>query len=118
MAAKKIFSFSYAVNQKNAAGVEEKIKKQGDAEALQFDSVADALAHFESIEAGKGETLLVEELNTSLKNTAIANMRASLTRKPILPKSLREKAGEKLDANEKATFNALMEKLGLQTLPV
>jgi len=116
MSQTKTFSFDYSAKVV-VDGKEEKQKKQGECTAVQFDNVSDALAYFEAQEAGKGEMLLVAELNASLKNTAIANMRASLTRTPVLPKSIREKAGEKLDANEKATFNALMLKLGLAQLP-
>jgi hypothetical protein len=116
MSQTKVFSFDYSAKVV-VDGKEEKQKKQGECTAVQFDNVSDALAYFEGQEAGKGESLLVAELNASLKNTAIANMRASLTRTPVLPKSIREKAGEKLDAAEKATFNALMLKLGLAQLP-
>lgn len=124
MSSKKTFTFDYSAVKKDASGAvvkdekgnPVKEKKQGEAEALQFDNVADALAYYESVEAGKGESLLIADLNASFKNTAIANQRAALTRTPLLPKSIREKAGEKLDASEKETFNKLMEKLGLATL--
>jgi hypothetical protein len=116
----KNFDFDYTLKTKkieNGKEVETKEKKSAVAEAKQFESIADAIAFFESQEAGKGETLLLAELNDSLKNTAIANMRASLTRIPTVPKSIVEKAQKNLDANEQAQFAALMLKLGLSGLP-
>ena len=112
MATKKTYTFDYTVKDEKG----EKVKKQGEAEAYCFESLADAVAHFEAQEAGKGEALLLAEINGSLKATAVANMRASLTRVPTIPKSIREKATEKLDENEKAQFNAIMAKLGIATL--
>lgn len=120
MSQEKTFTFDYTMKVKKVVDgkeVEEKVKKEGEAKAVQFDSIADAVAYFEAQEAGKGEALAVAELNASLKNTAIANMRASLTRIPTIPKSIAAKANEKLDDSEKATFNAIMAKLGLSGLP-
>jgi hypothetical protein len=115
MATEKIYTFDYTLKT-IVDGKEEKIKKTGEAKAMYFDSIADAIAYYESKEAGKGEQTVLDELNGSLKATATANARANLTRIPTIPKSIREKAEEKLDDNEKAQFNAIMLKLGVSTL--
>jgi hypothetical protein len=115
-ATEKTYSFDYTLKVVNAEGVEEKLPKSADATAMHFDTVADIVAYFESQEAGKGESTLVDLINNSLKATAIANMRASLTRVPAIPKAIKEKANEKLNDEEKVEFNRLMAKLGIAKL--
>jgi hypothetical protein len=109
---KKLYSFDYTVKDEKG----DKVKKSADAEATYFESISDAISFFEAQEAGKGEALLLAEINGALKSTAVANMRANLTRVPSIPKSIREKAAAKLDDNEKAAFNAIMAKLGISQL--
>ena len=117
MSTKEKFNFDYSVKVIAEDGTESKVKKSATAEAIQFESVADAIAYFEAQEAGKGEALLIKDLNDSLKATAIANLRASLTRVPSIPKTLRDKANEKLTPEQKDEFNKLMALLGVQKLP-
>ena len=82
MSITKTFTFDYTLKTKkieNGKEVEVKEKKTGEASATQFESIADAIASFEAQEAGKGEALLLAELNDSLKNTAIASSIACTT---------------------------------------
>jgi hypothetical protein len=115
MATEKIFNFNYTLKTV-VDGKEVAEKKSADAKAMQYDSVLDAVDFYEQKNPGKGEQLVLEIINNSEKSTAIANMRASLTRIPSIPKSIKEAAAEKLDENEKAAFNAIMAKLGIAQL--
>jgi len=116
MAQNKIFEFNYTLKKTSVIDGKEVTtteKKTADAEAMQFESVADILAFYEGKEAGAGERLLIEEINSSFKSTAIANKRAELTRIPTVPKNIANKAKEQLDATELLNLKATLLKLGL-----
>ena len=111
----KTYSFEYRIKEKDAEGKEVSVKKEADVTATHFSDVADVIAYYESEakEDETGEQLLTAAINKMFKDTAIANERAKLTRVPKVPKALAERA-KGLDESEQATFNALMEKMGLK----
>lgn len=117
MSLTKTVEFSYSLKKVNVVDGKEVIsseKKTATVDITQFESVSDIIAHYEAIEAGKGEASLVEEINNSFRTTAIANKRAELTRLPLVPKIIQKNAKEMLNEDEQAQLFATLAKLGLK----
>jgi hypothetical protein len=109
----QVFTFKYKLEEV-VDGAKAKVEKTGSAESVQFDNIADAISFYEKDAAGKGESLVLEIINSTLQNKSIANERAKLLRGPNPWKLAKDRA--KSDPQVAAEFNALLAKLGLPTL--